>query len=98
MEAFLDYLLKSSIWITAFAVIYFLFLRNERYFLLNRIFMITGLLAGLFFPLITFTYEVETATTTGAITIENLLAEVIPIDEAKSEFRDRKSTRLNSSH
>ena len=86
MEAFFDYLLKSSIWITAFAAIYFLFLRNERYFFLNRIFLITGLLAGLFFPFITFTYEVETVPAMGAITIGDLLAEVIPIDVVKSEF------------
>ena len=38
MEAFAFYLLKSVIWLTGFALVYILFLRNERFFMLNRIF------------------------------------------------------------
>ena len=37
MEAFASYLMKSAIWLTRFAIVYFLFLRNERYFMLKDI-------------------------------------------------------------
>jgi TonB family protein len=59
MEAFALYLIKSVIWITAFALVYILFLRNERFFELNRIFLISGILVALIFPLITFSYSVS---------------------------------------
>ena len=53
MEAFALYLLKSVIWLTGFALVYILFLKNERFFELNRIFLITGILAAFIFPFIT---------------------------------------------
>jgi len=56
MESFALYLLKSVIWLTVFTLVYYLFLRNERFFQLNRFFLVTGLLASLLFPLITFRY------------------------------------------
>jgi TonB family protein len=59
MEAFALYLLKSSAWLTGFAVIYFLFLRNERFFLLKRAYLITGIIISFVFPLISFHYQVE---------------------------------------
>lgn len=55
MEEFISYILKSSIWLTLFGLVYFIFLRNERYFFLNRLFLLTGMVASLLFPLITFT-------------------------------------------
>ena len=58
METFALYLLKSVIWLTGFALVYILFLKNERFFELNRIFLISGILAALIFPLITFSYRV----------------------------------------
>lgn len=58
MEAFAFYLLKSSVWLTGFAAVYFLFLRNERFFLLNRIFLIAGILASIVFPFFTWRYTV----------------------------------------
>ncbi len=58
MEAFALYLLKSSVWLTGFAAVYFLFLRNERFFVLNRIFLLTGILASIVFPLFTWRYTV----------------------------------------
>jgi TonB family protein len=36
-----------------------LFLRNERFFLLKRIYLITGILVSFFLPLVTFHYQVE---------------------------------------
>lgn len=59
METYAFYLFKSSVWLTGFSLIYFLFLRNERFFVLNRIYLITGILASLIFPLITLHYTVE---------------------------------------
>ena len=41
MEAFAFYLLKSVIWLSGFALVYFLFLRNERFFFLNRIYLVS---------------------------------------------------------
>jgi hypothetical protein len=58
MEAFAIYLFKSVIWISGFTLVYFLFLRNERYFLLNRIFLVSGILVSIFFPLISVHYQV----------------------------------------
>ena len=59
MEAFASYLMKSTIWLTGFAIIYFLFLRNERYFMLKRIYLVSGILFSIIFPLISFHYQVE---------------------------------------
>jgi TonB-dependent SusC/RagA subfamily outer membrane receptor len=58
MEAFAFYLLKSVIWISGFALVYLLFLRNERFFLLNRIYLLTGILASFLFPFISIHYTV----------------------------------------
>ena len=59
MEAFALYLLKSVIWLTGFTIIYFLFLRNERYFRLKRYYLVAGILVSFIFPLFTFHYQVE---------------------------------------
>ncbi len=58
MEAFFTYLIRSSVWLTGFGLIYLLFLRNERYFVLNRIFLLAGMIASLCFPFIRFHYIV----------------------------------------
>ncbi|MGD0340749.1 MAG: TonB family protein [Bacteroidales bacterium] len=59
MEASASYLMKSAIWLTGFAIVYFLFLRNERYFMLKRIYLLAGILISFIFPLISFHYQVE---------------------------------------
>ncbi|MCU0457826.1 MAG: carboxypeptidase-like regulatory domain-containing protein, partial [Bacteroidales bacterium] len=59
MEAIGLYLLRSAVWITGFALVYHLFLRNERFFLLNRIYLVTGILASVILPLVTIRYVVE---------------------------------------
>jgi TonB family protein len=59
MEAFALYLLKSMIWLTGFALVYFLFLQNERFFRLKRYYLIAGILISLIFPLFTFHYQVD---------------------------------------
>lgn len=73
MEAIGLYLLRSAVWITGFALVYHLFLRNERFFLLNRIYLVTGILASVILPLVTIRYVVEvpflnTDVTAGALT------------------------------
>jgi TonB family protein len=66
MESLLSYLLKSAIWLIAFGLIYFLFLRNERFFHLNRLFLLSGMLASIIFPLITIRYPVIIQQTTAS--------------------------------
>lgn len=58
METFAFYLIKSSVWLTVFTFVYALFLRNERYFTLNRIFLVSGIFASFLFPLYTWHYTV----------------------------------------
>ena len=58
MEALAFYLLKSVIWLAGFAFVFLLFLRNERFFLLNRIFLIAGILTSFLFPLVSIHYTV----------------------------------------
>lgn len=59
MGAFALYLLKSVIWLTGFSLVYLLFLRNERFFVLKRIYLISGLVVSILFPLISIHYPVE---------------------------------------
>ncbi len=59
METLALYLLKSAFWLTGFALIYFLFLRKERFFILKRIYLISGIVCSFVFPLITIHYLVE---------------------------------------
>ncbi|MCU0379032.1 MAG: hypothetical protein MUC78_12330, partial [Bacteroidales bacterium] len=59
MEGLLLYLMKSAVWITGFAFVFMLFLQNERYFSLNRIYLISGIVTSLIFPFITIRYVIE---------------------------------------
>jgi hypothetical protein len=59
MEAFALYIIKSISWLTGFIIVFALFLRNERYFMLNRIYLVAGILASLFCPFISVHYLVE---------------------------------------
>lgn len=58
MNDFFLYLLKSACWLTGFTIVYFVFLRNERFFLLKRIFLISGILISFLFPLISVHYQI----------------------------------------
>lgn len=68
MELLFDYLLKSSVWTLLFASVYTIGLRNERFFGLNRLFLLTGIGASLLFPLYTFRYK-SVATAVGTVSI-----------------------------
>jgi TonB family protein len=59
MESFAAYLFKSIIWLSGFALVYLLFLRNERFFILKRVYLISGILISFIFPLISIHYSVE---------------------------------------
>jgi TonB-dependent SusC/RagA subfamily outer membrane receptor len=69
MEAYGWYLLKSMVWLTGFGMVYLLFLRNERYFLLNRLFLISGMMAALLFPLLSWHYTVTLPLTPNSVVI-----------------------------
>jgi TonB family protein len=72
MEAFAMYLLKSVIWLSGFAAVFILFLRNERFFHLNRIYLISGILTSFLFPLLTIYYKIDLPAT-GNIQVENIV-------------------------
>ena len=59
MVAFAAYMLKSVIWLTGFTLVYLIFLRDERYFNLKRVYLITGIIFSLVFPFITIHYQIE---------------------------------------
>ena len=76
MEAFAVYLLKSVIWLAGFALIFILFLRNERFFVLNRIYLLAGIITSFIFPLISIHYTVVLPVV-GNIQIENAVVSEI---------------------
>jgi len=76
MEAFGLYLIKSMIWLTGFALVFILFLRNERFFFLNRIYLLSGILTSFFFPLISVHYTVILPVV-GAFQVDSAVADKI---------------------
>ena len=58
MESFGLYLLKSAVWLTGFTIVFLVLLRNERYFRLNRAYLLSGILASVVFPFFTWHYAV----------------------------------------
>ena len=58
METFALYLFKSVIWLAGFTLVFILFLRNERFFVLNRIYLLAGIITSFLFPLISIHYTV----------------------------------------
>ena len=85
MEAFALYLLKSSVWISVFALVYFLFLKNERFFVLNRFYLLFGILASFIFPLISFSYSVEMQSASNFV-LEDTGAETGIIEVSQKSF------------
>jgi len=77
METAGFYLLRSAVWITGFALVYLLFLKNEKFFLLNRIYLVTGILASVFLPLVTVRYFVEAPSVQGDVTAGLLTGSVL---------------------
>ena len=86
MDAFGLYLLKSAVWLTGFGLIYLLFLRNERYFLLNRVYLISGLLASILFPLLNWHYTMVIPVSPSPTSFEPQL-QTIAVTEPLVSFR-----------
>jgi TonB family protein len=59
METFSFYLFKSALLLSGFTMVYFLFLQNERFFTLKRVYLVAGMLASFILPLIVIHYQVE---------------------------------------
>ncbi len=93
MNEFALYLFKSACWLTGFALVYFLFLRNERFFTLKRFYLISGILASFVFPFISFHYNAEMQTP--VVPTYNPMQDFVPgspgiqqaVTSDKSEFR-----------
>jgi len=82
METFALYLIKSSVWLTGFSLIYILFLRNERFFVLNRIYLVSGILVSIIFPLFTWHYTVIFPVTPTAEVLEPQVVGVTPVSDS----------------
>ncbi len=93
MEAFAFYLLKSVIWLTGFAIVYFLFLQKERFFHLKRYYLVAGILISLIFPLFTFHYQVEIPAPDGPVAgliqaDAGIVTAILPVADSKQfDFR-----------
>ncbi|MDH7444639.1 M56 family metallopeptidase [Aquimarina sp. 2201CG14-23] len=55
MEAFLIYLIKSSIILALFYLVYFFLLRKDTFFTVNRHFLLAGIISSLLLPFLEFT-------------------------------------------
>lgn len=87
METFTLYIVKSALWLTGFAAVYLLFLQNERFFSLNRLYLLSGIIVSFIFPLITIHYQVEVPA--GSL---NGTGSVLPLTEdATAEVREFSS-------
>ena len=64
MESFGIYSLKAGLILVLFWGIYLLFLQRETFYRFNRGFLLTGLFAAIFFPLLVFRYTVEVSAPT----------------------------------
>ena len=58
METFALYLFKSVVWLAGFTLVFILFLRNERFFVLNRFYLLAGILTSFILPLVSIHYTV----------------------------------------
>src|SRR5665647_2936237 len=56
MESLGLYLLKSAVWLTGFTLVFLMVLRNERYFRLNRIYLLSGIVASIVFSFFSFVF------------------------------------------
>jgi len=82
METFALYLIKSTVWLTGFFLIYIAFLRNERFFTLNRIYLVSGILVSIIFPLFTWHYTVIFPVTPTAEVLEPQVVGVTTVDDS----------------
>ena len=86
METFALYILKSIIWLSGFALVYILFLRNERFFLLNRFYLITGIIISFLFPLISVNYIVMLPEALNNQETDNIISGIQVMDNDSSNY------------
>jgi len=82
MESLGLYLLKSAVWLTGFTLVFLMVLRNERYFRLNRIYLLSGIVAAIAFPFYTWHYAVILPSVQVAFTTTSdfsAVATVVPV-------------------
>jgi len=82
METLGLYLLKSAVWLTGFTLVFLMVLRNERYFRLNRIYLLSGIVAAIAFPFYTWHYAVVLPSVQVAFTTTSdfsAVATVVPV-------------------
>ena len=84
METIATYILRSSVWLTGFGLVYLLFLRNERFFLLNRFYLLSGMIISLFFPLFTWHYTVLLPVTPEVNVLEPQVTGTTPVESSFS--------------
>ena len=82
MEAFFEYLLKSSGILLIFYTVYLLLLQKETLFKENRRFLLVGLLCAAFCPLISIPVYVEMAPISMAYASSGIAGESTPISES----------------
>jgi len=82
MTAFFIYLLKVSGWIAAGWLIYYFFLRNEKFYNFNRAYLMTGLAVAFLIPLVKIHYPVKVfmAQASTAAIAENIQMPVQQVD------------------
>ncbi|MDO8929841.1 MAG: hypothetical protein Q7W54_12745, partial [Bacteroidota bacterium] len=79
MTNFVNYLLESGISLSLFALVYFLFLRRETFFSVNRWFLLVSIGFSAFLPLLHIPFYTPQATVLPEITVTpyiNLLSSV----------------------
>ena len=59
MKEIIIYLLKSSLWVGVFWMIYWLFLRKETFYKFNRFFLLFGLVVSFILPFCIYKYTIE---------------------------------------
>ena len=86
MESFALYLFKSAVWLSGFLTVYLLLLRNERFFTLNRFFLLAGILASFLMPLLTIRYQVALPALETAMTaaVSEKLTEAVATESSVS--------------
>ncbi|MDP3915144.1 MAG: M56 family metallopeptidase [Bacteroidota bacterium] len=88
MTNFVNYLLESGISLSLFALVYFLFLRRETFFSVNRWFLLVSIGFSAFLPLLHIPFYTPQATVLPEITVTpyiNLLSSVIIYGTALSQ-------------
>lgn len=76
----LFYLLKSSSILSLFFVVYEVFLKRDTFFILNRVYLLTGILASIFLPFLTFSKtivveeSIASISTTGSNALQHIPA------------------------